>query len=182
MGWFHQTDNIAFITLMAMLVALFPVIPYPLVGGVLGAAFGPILGGVITWVGSTAASLLMFLFIRYGYQEWGLKLLNSHARLSRFTELFERNAFLAIVFARLIPFVPSFVVNIYAALSRVSIGVYATASALGKIPAMLLFVVVGDSLVGEPRNMMITLGIYIVFISVTVGLYRLWRARGAPAG
>jgi uncharacterized membrane protein YdjX (TVP38/TMEM64 family) len=179
LSWFQQSDNIALITIMAVLMALFPVIPYPIVGGVLGAAFGPVLGGVITWVGSTTASILMFLFVRYGYQEWGSRVLHGHNSLGKITELFERNAFLTIIFARLIPFVPSFIINIYAALSRVSFGAYAIASALGKIPAMLLFAIVGDNLVREPRNLMITLGIYIVFISLTVWAYRLWRARRA---
>ncbi|WP_372663389.1 TVP38/TMEM64 family protein [Cohnella sp.] len=176
LDWFHQSDNIALIALMAVLMALFPVIPYPFVGGVLGAAFGPVLGGVITWVGSTAASILMFLFVRYGYQEWGSRVLYRYNSLGKITELFERNAFLTIIFARLIPFVPSFIINIYAALSRVSFGAYALSSALGKVPAMLLFALVGDSLVREPRNMMITIGIYVVFISMTlVSLKRIKR-------
>lgn len=179
----RSSNNIALITLMAVLMALFPVIPYPIVGGLLGAAFGPLLGGVITWTGSIAASLLMFLFVRYGYQDWGSRVISSRKSLSRFTELFEKNAFLTIAFARLIPFVPSIMINIYAALSRVSLGVYAIASALGKVPAMLLFAVVGDSLITEPRNMGITLGIYIAFISITLGLYRLWKTREAsPEG
>lgn len=175
LSWIHQSHNLALIMLIAVVMALFPVIPYPLVGGVLGAAFGPVLGGVITWTGSIAASILMFLFVRYGYQEWGSRVLLGNNKVGELTRLFERNAVMAIIFARLIPFVPSFMINIYSALSRVSFGAYTLASALGKVPAMLLFAIVGDNLMREPRNLVWAIGIYVVFISLTVGLYRLRR-------
>ncbi len=85
--------------------------------------------------------------------------------------------FLAILFTRLIPFVPSILVNIYSALSRVSFAAYAAASSLGKIPAMLLFALVGDHLMTEPGNIVITIGIYGVFLGLIVLIYHLWKKK-----
>lgn len=175
--WFRNSDNIFLVTVMATVMSLFPVIPYPIVGGVIGAAYGPALGGVITWTGSTAASILMFIFVRYGYKDWGKKVLRQYKNVERVTVLFERNAFLFILFARMIPFIPSIIVNTYAALSRVSFGMYVIPSALGKIPAMLLFVLVGDSLLTEPRNVVITVGVYGLFLALTMSIYRQWRKK-----
>lgn len=177
--WFQEADNISLVTFMATIMALFPVIPYPLVGGVIGAAYGPVWGGLVTWIGSTAASILMFLFVRYGYQEWGTRILNRYERIGKLTGMFERNAFLTIAFARCIPIVPSIVVNVYCALSRVSFLTYAIASALGKIPAMLLFAVVGDNLMTEPRNILLTVGIYSVFLGTMLFIHRKWKQRVA---
>lgn len=177
--WFQEADNISLVAFMATIMALFPVIPYPLVGGVIGAAYGPVLGGLVTWIGSTAASILMFLFVRYGYQEWGTRILNRYERIGKLTGMFERNAFLTIAFARCIPIVPSIVVNVYCALSRVSFLTYAIASALGKIPAMLLFAVVGDNLMTEPRNILLTIGIYSVFLGTMLFIHRKWKQRVA---
>lgn len=177
--WFQEADNIYLVTVMATIMALFPVIPYPLVGGVIGAAYGPVAGGLITWLGSTAASILMFLFVRYGFQEWGIRILNRYDRIGKLTSMFERNAFLTIAFARCIPIVPSIVVNVYCALSRVSFLTYAIASALGKIPAMLLFAVVGDNLMTEPRNILLTIGIYSVFLGSMLFIHRKWKQRVA---
>ena len=93
LAWIRSTDSIMLIMLVAVAMALFPVIPYPVVGGVIGAALGPVIGGMVTWVGSTAASILMFMFIRYGYQEWGNRALHRYNSLGKVTTMFERNAF-----------------------------------------------------------------------------------------
>ncbi|MBH5318637.1 TVP38/TMEM64 family protein [Paenibacillus sp. GSMTC-2017] len=178
LAWFQQANSIPLIIIMASIMALFPIIPYPIVGGVIGAALGPILGAVITWAGSSIASILMFLFVRYGYQEWGQRILARNKSISKITVMFERNAFLTILFARMIPFIPSIVVNVYAALSRVSFTSYTIASSLGKIPSMLLFAVVGDSVMSSPQNMPITIAVYAVFIAIALGAYRLWQKRG----
>ncbi len=83
LAWFHPSNQVAVVIIIATLMALFPVIPYPVVGGVIGAAYGPALGAVITWAGSATASMLMFLFIRYGYQEWGVRILHRHNSLGK---------------------------------------------------------------------------------------------------
>ena len=119
------------------------------------------------------ASILMFMFIRYGFQEWGDRVLYRYNRLGKVTTMFERNAFMTILFTRLIPFIPSIVINVYAALSKVTFASYSIASALGKIPAMSLFSMVGDHLMTDPSHIMITIGVYGVFLAITLLVYRL---------
>jgi uncharacterized membrane protein YdjX (TVP38/TMEM64 family) len=177
LAWFHQTTNGVIVVFLATILALFPIIPYPVVGGVLGAAFGPVWGGFLTWFGSFAASILMFLVVRYGYQEWGIKVLQKYERIGRINVMFERNAFLTILFARLALIIPSIVINIYAALSRVSFLSYAIASAAGKIPAMLLVAMIGDNLLTEPRNIVVSVGVYGGFLVLTLMLYRIWKKK-----
>jgi len=176
LAWLRGGNNALVVAVVATLLALFPVIPYPLVGGVIGAAYGPAFGGLVTWTGSTAASLLMFVLIRYGFREWGARLLHGRPTVDKLTTQFEKHAFLAILFARMLPFVPSIIVNVYAALSRVSFPVYAAASALGKIPAMLLFAIAGDQLLTEPRNIMLAVMVYGAFLGIALFIYRRWFA------
>ncbi|MBB3110825.1 putative membrane protein YdjX (TVP38/TMEM64 family) [Paenibacillus phyllosphaerae] len=172
---FRQSDNLLLAVVIATAASFFPVIPYPVVGGVLGAAFGPVTGGVVAWTGSTLASLLMFLFIRYYYQELGRRMLRQSKHLDRLTGLFERNAFLAVLFARMIPIMPSIVINGYAALSQVRFSVYAAASALGKIPSMLLFAVVGSEAVTAPGRIVAVILLYGGFLGLTLLVYRRWN-------
>ncbi|MFC4598008.1 TVP38/TMEM64 family protein [Cohnella hongkongensis] len=184
LAWLRESDHPLLVTLAATVLALFPVVPYPLVGGVIGAAFGPAAGAAIVWTGSTAASLIMFLLLRYGYRDWGQRLLNRYAGVAQVTRAFERNAFLAIMFARMLPFIPSVIVNAFSALSRVPFASYAVASALGKLPAMALFALLGDQFVGHPGHIPAIAAIYGAFLLASLGVYRLWQrsASGRPRG
>ncbi|RXI97868.1 TVP38/TMEM64 family protein [Anaerobacillus alkaliphilus] len=175
--WFQQTkESSIFLTMfIGTLFALFPIIPFPIIGGIIGAMYGTFLGGFVTWVASTLASLIMFLFIRYVFQSWGLKIINRYEKLDMITRMFERNAFITILVSRLIPFIPSIIVNAYSAVSRVSFLSYAVASSLGKIPAMLLFAVLGHSLVSSNQEVVIVIGIYALIIVMTIYFYSKWK-------
>ncbi|MFB9326702.1 TVP38/TMEM64 family protein [Paenibacillus aurantiacus] len=175
LAWLHGSRDLPLASVLAVLFALFPVVPYPIVGGILGAAYGPAMGGLITWIGSWLASIIMFVLVRRVYREWGERVLRRHGQAGKMTALFERNAFLAILFARLIPFIPSVLANVYAALSHVRLSVYAAASALGKVPAMLLFALLGDRAATEPSGMALVVLVYGAFLVSTLGAYRLWQ-------
>ncbi|MDV2683928.1 TVP38/TMEM64 family protein [Alkalihalophilus lindianensis] len=175
--WIREggTNYLLLTAILATLFALFPIIPYPIIGGVLGAAYGPLLGSLMTWIGSSLASIIMFSFVRYGYQDWGLRLLQRYRSLNKITTLFERNAFMTIFITRLIPVIPSIIVNIYSALSRVRFLSYAIASSLGKVPSMILFAVVGNSFVNDPSQLMMIAFYYLLFLVAIYSLYRLWQ-------
>ncbi|UOE92649.1 TVP38/TMEM64 family protein [Alkalihalobacillus sp. LMS39] len=173
----HAKQYILLTIILATLLALFPVIPYPLIGGVLGATFGPVLGSLLTWIGSSAASIIMFIVVRYGYQDWGNKMLKQYKPIHRVTVLFEKNAFITIFLTRLIPIIPSIIVNIYSALSKVRFINYAIASSLGKIPAMILFAAVGNSFVTNPQEMFFIILFYGAFLVIVIGCYQLWKRR-----
>ncbi|TYP75423.1 TVP38/TMEM64 family protein [Paenibacillus methanolicus] len=179
LAWLQGAENLLLAAGMAVLFALFPVMPYPIIGGILGAAYGPALGGLVTWIGSWLASMIMFVLVRRVYRGWGERVLRRHGRAGKLTVLFERNAFLAILFARLVPFVPSVLVNAYAALSQARLSVYAAASALGKVPSMLLFALLGDRAMTEPSGMVLVVLVYGAFLVCTLGAYRVWQRRAA---
>ncbi|EZH65081.1 hypothetical protein DH09_15655 [Bacillaceae bacterium JMAK1] len=166
------TESILLTALIATLLSLFPVIPYPIIGGILGAIYGPYLGSLVTWVGSSLASIVMFVFIRYGYQDLGQRILNRYTTLSKLNLLFERNAFMTIFLTRLIPIVPSIIVNVYSALSRVGFLTYTIASSIGKIPSMILFATVGSTIVTNPLGLIYVAIFYGLFLLLVYAGYR----------
>ncbi|ARK30834.1 TVP38/TMEM64 family protein [Halalkalibacter krulwichiae] len=175
--WIQQggAEYMLITALLATFFSLFPIIPYPIIGGVLGAAYGPIAGSTVTWIGSSLASILMFAFVRYGYQDWGKKWLYKYQRLSKVTIMFERNAFMTIFLTRLIPVIPSIIVNIYSALSRVSFLRYALASSLGKVPSMILFATVGNSIVNNPSDLIFVTLFYGTFLLIVYISFKLFN-------
>jgi uncharacterized membrane protein YdjX (TVP38/TMEM64 family) len=170
-------DLVPITLLIATMMALFPIIPYPVVGAVIGAAYGPLLGGFVTWAGSCLASIFMFLFVRYGYQDWGLQTLYRYQLSSKITLLFEKNAFLTILFTRVIPFIPSIIVNVYSAISKVTFTTFTVASIVGKIPAMLLFALLGSQWMTRPVYIIYSLLFYATFLTIAYSIYRLWTRK-----
>ncbi|WP_100404219.1 TVP38/TMEM64 family protein [Bacillus solitudinis] len=180
LNWIRSggTDYLLLTTFLAIIFALFPIIPYPIIGGILGAAYGPILGSSVTWIGSSLASIIMFAIVRYGYQDLGQAILHRYSALSKITILFEKNAFMTIFITRLIPVIPSVVVNLYSALSKVAFSSYTVASALGKVPSMVLFAVVGNSIVSNPSELLMIALYYSCFLIIVFTCYKMWIRYG----
>ncbi len=179
MSWLTNEDMflLPYMFPLAVFLGLFPVIPYGLFAGMMGAKFGPLWGAFINWTGSFGSAFLMFLYIRYGYQEAGRNLLARFRQVDRFTAAFERNAFISVLFARLIPIVPSPVINIYSAISIIPALSFALATAIGKIPTMLMFSLVGNQLFTDFYRTLTTLVIYACFVGFAYLLYRWWQIR-----
>ena len=108
----ESANNLLLLFGAAVLLALIPIVPYGVVAGIMGAKYGPFWGGFLNVISSTLAAALLFLSVRTVFQEQGRRLLSKYKRMDRFTELMERNAFLAVLTVRLIPFVPAAAVNI----------------------------------------------------------------------
>ncbi|ARU63729.1 hypothetical protein CBW65_23910 [Tumebacillus avium] len=158
--------------LFAVLFALVPVVPYGLVGALIGAMYGTVFGALLTWGASTTAALLMFLFARYVFAEQAGRFLQRYEKIGRFTELFERNAFMAILFARLIPIIPALAVNVYSAIARVPLRVYLAATAIGKLPTMIVFVTMGDQAMTSWRNLALVVLFYAIFLGAVYLIYK----------
>ncbi|WP_444684222.1 TVP38/TMEM64 family protein [Alkalicoccus luteus] len=174
--WIEQADasSIIPVTVIAVFMSLFPVIPYPIVGGVIGAAYGPA-GALIVWFGSTAASIIFFMMVRYGgFQAGGRKLIAKSKYSDKITLMFEKNAFMVLTVLRMIPVIPSIILNAYGGISRISFFIYSIASAIGKIPAMILFAMIGHSIVTNPIELLYMAVIYIIFLAIVYVIYRRW--------
>ena len=163
--------------LASVFLGLFPVIPFGLFAGMMGAKFGPFWGAFINWTGSVGSAWLFFLFVRSGYQKTGRDYLTKSPRLALFTRAFEQNAFVAVLFARLIPRIHSPVINIYAAISAIPFTSFALATAVGKIPAMLVFAFLGNQLFHNAQRSLLTLLAYAGFLGFAYLLYRRWQSR-----
>lgn len=175
--WIENKDSthIPFSFLLLTFVAIFPVVPFTVAAGVMGAKYGIVIGGLINLASSTIAAILMFLFFRYGFAVEGRQWLAKWKMVDRFTEIVEKNAFMAVLFGRLIPIVPAPAVNLYSAISRMKLSSYALASLIGKIPVMTVFAVIGDQFFEHPRNILYVLLFYSLFIVITYTIYWKWR-------
>lgn len=109
-----------------------------------GFLFGAILATLFINIGATSGATLAFLAARYllrgtverKFGKW----------LGPFQNGFGKNAFSYLLTLRLIPLFPFFVVNLASGLTRVSVGTYIAATALGIIPGSFVYAYAGRQL------------------------------------
>jgi uncharacterized membrane protein YdjX (TVP38/TMEM64 family) len=110
-----------------------------IVGGFL---FGPLLGTGLTVVGATLGAMGLFLAARYVFHDYLLR--KAGPALKRMEAGFNENALSYMLFLRLVPAFPFFIVNLVPAFLGVNLCVYVISTFLGIIPGTLVYALVGD--------------------------------------
>jgi uncharacterized membrane protein YdjX (TVP38/TMEM64 family) len=109
-----------------------------------GFLFGSVLGTLFVIVPATIGATLAFLAARYLLHDWVERKFGD--RLAAIQEGFARNAFSYLLTLRLIPLFPFFLVNLVSGLTRISVGTYMIATAVGIIPGSFVFAYAGRQL------------------------------------
>jgi len=95
-------------------------------------------------VGATTGATLAFLTARYLLRDWVERKFGD--RLEPIQAGFAKNAFSYLLTLRLIPIFPFFLVNLVSGLTRVNLGAYVVATALGIIPGTFVYAYAGRQL------------------------------------
>ncbi|OQW30071.1 MAG: dihydrolipoamide dehydrogenase [Nitrospira sp. SG-bin1] len=109
-----------------------------------GFLFGGILATVFINIGATTGATLAFLTARYLLRDTVEQKFGKW--LGPFQEGFAKNAFSYLLTLRLIPLFPFFVVNLVSGLTRVSVGTYIAATAIGIVPGSFVYAYAGRQL------------------------------------
>ena len=109
-----------------------------------GFLFGTIAGGAASIVASSVGAVLIFLIARTAFGEHLARRAGPLA--ARLAEEFREDAFSYLLFLRLVPAFPFFIVNLVAALAGVRLAPFVAATVLGVIPAAFAFASVGAGL------------------------------------
>lgn len=109
-----------------------------------GFLFGSLWGPLYVNLGATTGATLAFLAARYMFHDWVERRFGD--RLSQIQAGFAKNAFSYLLTLRLIPLFPFFLVNLLSGLTRVNVGTYMAATALGIIPGSVVYTFAGRQL------------------------------------
>lgn len=99
--------------------------------------FGLYGGLLVSIIGEAVGAIISFILYRKGLRRWQSKQ-DPHYIIVKLKNLEGINAFWYILSLRILPFVPSGVVTLASAFSKVSLGLFAVASTIGKIPSLLI--------------------------------------------
>jgi uncharacterized membrane protein YdjX (TVP38/TMEM64 family) len=135
--------GLAFVLAYALMVAFslpVAVVATP-VGGFL---FGTWAGAGLSVVAATLGSVAVFLAARYAFRD--LFRARAGATLARLEEGFRNNDFSYLLFLRLVPVFPFWLINIVPALLGMQLKRYVLATLLGIVPASIVYAGVGSGL------------------------------------
>ena len=100
--------------------------------------YGPVFGGVLSFLAEIFSAYLTFYLYRWGWLRAIEKIPKVNDRFANRMENPTRRGFWKIVFLRLIPFFPSIGVTVYALVRKIGLLPYMWGSIIGKIPAMVV--------------------------------------------
>lgn len=109
-----------------------------------GFLFGSLFGTLFVNLGATTGATLAFLTARYLLRDWVEQKFGKW--LGPVQQGFTNNAFSYLMTLRLIPLFPFFVVNLVSGLTRMNVGTYVAATALGIIPGSFVYAYAGRQL------------------------------------
>lgn len=141
-------DNLALSLLIYMLIYVVAValsIPGAVILTITGGLlFGWLVGGAVTVLAATIGAIILFLVAKSALGE---SLVNKAGpALTRLKDGFAEDAFNYLLFLRLVPAFPFWLVNIAPALANVKLRTFALATAIGIIPGTFAFSFVGQGL------------------------------------
>lgn len=146
-----------------------------------GFLFGPILGAAVAALAATSGACVVFLIARTSLGE-GLRR-SAGPLYTKVADGMQANAFEYLLFLRLVPVFPFFLVNIVPAFFAIRLPTFAAATVIGIVPGSFVYANVGQKL-GRVENVkdlvsppiLAALALLGLFALAPVG-YRYWRRR-----
>ncbi|MGL5615134.1 MAG: TVP38/TMEM64 family protein [Sarcina sp.] len=164
-------NNYSFIAIplsiaISVIIAILGVIPSVFVTGANILFFGSIKGFVISLLGEVIGAYISFYIYRAGFKKQIEKIdINKYRILKGIVNGEGIKAFIFIIEGRIIPFLPSGFVTFAASVSKVRVKDFIIATAIGKIPSILLEALVSYDLININENY-IRLIITLVFLII----------------
>ncbi|KMP12528.1 dihydrolipoamide dehydrogenase [Candidatus Nitromaritima sp. SCGC AAA799-A02] len=109
-----------------------------------GAIFGSVTGALIVNVGATLGATAAFLVARFILRDWVERKFGD--KLEPINKGFSENAISYLLFLRLVPLFPFFLVNLVSGLTKVRLPVYFFGTMFGILPGSLVYANAGSNL------------------------------------
>ena len=137
-----------------------------------GFLFGRWMGSLLIIISATLGATLIFLLARYLIADWAEQKLQSHPRAAKLIKGFDSDAFNYMLFLRLVPLFPFWLVNLAPAFTPISTRVYMLSTLLGIIPGSFVFANLGKSL-GQIEHLQQLLSMEVVLAFSLLGILSL---------
>jgi len=117
----------------------------------MGFVFGRWLGWVLLVVAATIGAVLVFLLARYLFYDWAKSKIQGISAAQKIMQIFERHSLQYLLFLRLVPLFPFWVVNLTMAMTTIKTKQYLLGTFFGILPGSFVFANLGQSLASIER-------------------------------
>lgn len=125
-------DNITYALLISLLLMIvqnsFTIIPLILVITLNYYSFGFLYGFLWSWFSSIIAGLIIFMAVRFWFQDWVVSKVKKHQEI---LDRIEEKGMSYVLYGRIFPFFPTSILNIMAGISNISIRPFTIGTAIG---------------------------------------------------
>lgn len=134
--------------------------------------FGIFWGITLSVVAETIGVTISFLLLRFFFRDTAKKVMAKNKFLSSADKYSSKKGFIVMLIARMVPYIPSGILNAVGALSSLSLRDYFLASIIGKFPSTGIEAIIGhDMIVGEGDNTRI---VVVVIFAIILIVFALW--------
>lgn len=164
------------VTIILFIVMTFTIVfPFMILSGAAGIMYGLFWGIIISWAGEVIGAIVMFVFARYFFRKMLESWIQKSKYLKQVDDYSAENGFKALLIARLLPLAPSGIITAVAAISRISFKDFFLATVLGKLPPVVIKVLLGHDIVFAGENMTRLILIVVLVVVIYLGLW--WYKR-----
>ena len=155
---------------ISVIIALLGIVPSVFVTGANIVFFGPINGFLISLLGEVIGGWISFKVYRKGIKRFAGNIEGKYELIDKIVKSEGRSVGILIFEGRLIPFIPSGLVTLAAAMSKVNSLIFIIATFLGKIPSILLEVLASYGMIlAYQKNIKLVIGIFsLILLFLTV--------------
>ena len=115
--------------------------------------FGIVPGIVLSVIAETVGVTISFILLRFFFRDTAKKVIQKNKRLKSLDKYSSKNGFTVMLIARMVPYVPSGILNAAGALSAMSLSDYFLASLVGKFPSTGIEAIIGHDAILHEEGM-----------------------------
>ncbi len=134
--------------------------------------FGIVPGIVLSVIAETFGVTISFILLRFFFRDSAKKIIRKSKRLSSIDKYSSKNGFTVMLIARMVPYVPSGILNAAGALSAMSLLDYFLASLVGKFPSTGIEAIIGHDAILHEEGFLRIIVVVIFAIALIVWAWR----------
>lgn len=166
------------VTILLFVIMTFTIVfPFMILSGAAGIVYGLWSGIFISWTGEVVGAFVMFVFARFFFRSMVEGLVSKSIYLKKVDDYSAENGFKALLIARLLPLAPSGIITAVAAISKMSFKDFMLATVIGKLPPVVIKVLIGHDLAFAHENMTRLIVLCLLVVVIYAALW--WQKKNS---